>query len=487
MVQVVHAVIAFDDGGLGQVILLQPVTVKTERGRQTLDEVVAHVVEVHAVLRALRPSQSRLDGGEVELEHIGVGLLRLSAVVPQALCAAVGFDTGHVLGFAAGQVHVLEGAVVHGEEAARRAVLGRHVGDGGPIGQRKRNHACAEEFDELADHAVLTQHFDDAQRHVGRGHAGVEFADQAHTDHVGREHVDRLAEHHGFGLDAADTPAENAETVDHRRVRVGADQGVRQPDAVFLAGHGGEEFQVHLVHDAAGRRHSTEVSEALLTPLEEGVALRVTVVLDVEVEVERVSVGTGHVHLNGVIDDQIHGHLRVDALGVTAHLHHRVTKGREVNHGGHAGEILEDHPRGTEGNLATLAIGGPAGNGAHVFLADEETVEVAQRTLEEHAHAVRKCGGVHTRSIEGVEGVVMTAVWQFAARGEGVDGRHGCATERPSITARMAPKFTRRRTTANRRRPSKPLRPRSPDGQGRCFGFPRFQSSRWKSRVHSRR
>ena len=390
-----------------------------------------------------------------------------------------------MLGFAAGQVHVLEGAVVHGEEATRRAVLGRHVGDGGPIGQRKRNHACAEEFDELADHAVLTQHFDDAQRHVGRGDAGVEFTDQAHANHIGREHVDRLAEHHGFGLDAADAPAENAETVDHRRVGVGADQGVRQPDAVFLAGHGGEEFQVHLMHNTARRRHSAEVGEALLTPLQEGVALRVTVVLDVEVKVERVSVGTGHVHLDGVIDDQIHRHLGVDALGVTAHLHHRVTKGREVNHGGNAGEVLKDHPRGAEGNLATLAIGGPACDGAHVFFADEETVEVAQRTFEEHTHTVRKCGGVHPRSIKGVEGVVMAAKGQFAARGEGVNGRHGWATERPSITARMASLFTRRRTTACRPRPwTRPPPASLGPWEHRLSLFPPW---RWRSRAHSRR
>ena len=36
----------------------------------------------------------------------------------------------------------------------------------------------------------------------------------------------RLAEHGRLGLDAADAPAEHGETVDHRRVAVGADQRV---------------------------------------------------------------------------------------------------------------------------------------------------------------------------------------------------------------------------------------------------------------------
>ena len=47
-----------------------------------------------------------------------------------------------------------------------------------------------------------------------------------------RHHVERLAEHHGLGLDAAHAPAQHAEAVDHRGVRVGADQGVREGDGL---------------------------------------------------------------------------------------------------------------------------------------------------------------------------------------------------------------------------------------------------------------
>ena len=51
------------------------------------------------------------------------------------------------------------------------------------------------------------------------------------ADDVGREEVHRLAEHAGLGLDAADAPADDADAVDHRRVRVGADQRVGVVDA----------------------------------------------------------------------------------------------------------------------------------------------------------------------------------------------------------------------------------------------------------------
>ena len=54
----------------------------------------------------------------------------------------------------------------------------------------------------------------------------AEFAGELHADDFGQEHVDRLAEHDAFGLDAADAPADDAEAVDHRGVAVGADEGI---------------------------------------------------------------------------------------------------------------------------------------------------------------------------------------------------------------------------------------------------------------------
>ena len=103
---------------------------------------------------------------------------------------------------------------------------------------------------------------------------------------------DRLAEHRGLGLDAADAPAEHAEAVDHRGVRVGADAGVgvgRQL-AVDLAGedHAGQVLDVDLVHDAGARRDDLEVVERGLAPAQELVALAVALVLDLDVALERV-------------------------------------------------------------------------------------------------------------------------------------------------------------------------------------------------------
>jgi hypothetical protein len=71
--------------------------------------------------------------------------------------------------------------------------------------------AGAVEFDEFADHALAAQHLRDGQHEIGGGGALGQLAGQAEADHVGDQHGDRLAEHGGLGLDAADAPAEHAQ------------------------------------------------------------------------------------------------------------------------------------------------------------------------------------------------------------------------------------------------------------------------------------
>ena len=73
-----------------------------------------------------------------------------------------------------------------------------------------RIEAGAVEFDEFIDHALFAQHLRDGQHQIGRGHAFVQFAGQLETDDFGNQHRHWLAQHRGFGFDAADAPAQNA-------------------------------------------------------------------------------------------------------------------------------------------------------------------------------------------------------------------------------------------------------------------------------------
>ena len=70
----------------------------------------------------------------------------------------------------------------------------------------------------------------------------------------GDQHRERLAQHGGLRFDSADAPAEHAQAVDHRGVRVGADERIGK--RLRLAVDGGVKnnarkiFQIHLVDDA---------------------------------------------------------------------------------------------------------------------------------------------------------------------------------------------------------------------------------------------
>ena len=251
---------------------------------------------------------------------------------------------------APGHPQVADGLVVDREDGHGGAVLRAHVADGGAVGQRHRRDALAVELDELADDAVLAQHLGDGEHQVGRGRTLGQRADQLEADDLRDEHRHGLAEHRGLRLDAADAPPEHPEPVDHRGVRVGADQGVRVGHAVPLEHDPGQVLDVDLVHDPGARRHDLEVVEGGLAPAQELVALGVALVLELDVALEGVG-SPEQVGDHRVVDHQLGGRQRVDPRGVAAELLDGLAHGGQVDHAGDAGEVLHHDPGGGELDL----------------------------------------------------------------------------------------------------------------------------------------
>ncbi len=277
------------------------------------------------------------------------------AAVRNRPCALeVLLDQRDARGRATGRLQVVESFLVDREEAAGRAVFGRHVGDRRLVGDRHRVEARTEELDELADDAELAQHLRDGEHEVGGGDAFLELALELEADDFRQQHRHRLAEHRGFRLDAADAPAEHGEAVDHGGVRIGADQrvGIGDFERAGLAADGhlfllrpdglGEIFKIDLMADAGARRHDGEVRERALTPFQEFVALLVLLVLFGDVLLEGAVVAE-EVHDDRVIDDEIDRHQRVDLFGVAAERLHGVAHGGEIDDRRNAGEILHQH------------------------------------------------------------------------------------------------------------------------------------------------
>ena len=188
---------------------------------------VAELRQIDAILRTLRAGDARLHIAEIEFEIDAVIDLALARHAEHFLRAEIIFERGALLVGAAGRAQIIHGLLIDREKAHRRAILRRHVADRRAIRQRQRSRACAVKFDELADHFLRAQHLRDVQREIGRGHAFAQRAGQMHADDFRREKINRLTEHARFRFDAADAPADDAEAVDHRRVRIGADERVR--------------------------------------------------------------------------------------------------------------------------------------------------------------------------------------------------------------------------------------------------------------------
>ena len=170
-----------------------------------------------------------------------------------------------------------------------------------------------------------------------------EFAGETDADDLGELHRDRLAEHRGLGLDAADAPADDADAADHRRVAVRADERVGEEPVLAVALASVDDlpqvFEVHLVDDAGARRNNAKIVERLLGPLERAITLAVSLVLQFDVPFVGVF-GPEEVDLHAVVDDEVAWDLRFDDGGVLPVARGGRPKRREVDDGRNPGEIL---------------------------------------------------------------------------------------------------------------------------------------------------
>ncbi len=349
-----------------------------DRPGEDLPEGLLEIVQVDPVLRPLRPGHARLDIGEVEFEIDGVIDLPLARHPEHPLRLEVVFKRGALFFGAPRGGEIADRLGIHREEAHRRPVLGGHVGDRGAVGQREGLGPLAVKFDKLADDLPRAEHLGDVQREVGGGDAFAQPPGDVDADDFRREEIDRLAEHPRLRLDPADPPADDAEAVNHRGVRVGADERIRVVEIALVEHPFGEVFQVDLVDDADPRRNDAEGFKRLLAPFEELVPLPVARELHVEVQPERLG-GPGEIDLHGVVHHEVHRHERLDHLRVALESGHRSAHCGEVHQQRHPREVLQDDAGDQKRDLLRSRVPGiPVRELADILLADFLAVAVAQ-------------------------------------------------------------------------------------------------------------
>jgi hypothetical protein len=162
-------------------------------------------------------------------------------------------------------------------------------------------------------------------------------------------------------------------------------------------------FQIDLMADADARRNDPKRPERLHAPLQKLIAFPVALKLQLHVERQRigrraiatqpvaaqgrqVSFAPGEIHLHGMVNDQIHGHERLDERRVAAQAFERRAHGGQIAQQRHAGEILKQYPRNDEGNLRRpLSRRCPLRQAAYIVFGDAFSVAVAQDRFQHDA------------------------------------------------------------------------------------------------------
>ena len=274
---------------------------------------------------------------------------------------------------------------------------------------------------------MLAKHIGDREDDVRGRHAGGDLTGELEADDARDEHRHGLAEHGGLCLDAADAPTEHTEAIDHRGVRVGADQGVRvsPEDSVDLArhDHASQVLDVDLVDDAHAWRHDLEVFECGLSPAQELVALTVALVFDVHVQFDGVG-GAEAVDLHRVVDDQLGRSQRVHLIRAAAEFDDLLAHGGEVDDAGHTGEVLHHHTSRGELDLSIgFGTGVPAAEGFNMFRSDVCAVFRAQQVLQQHLEAEGKLLRPFDL-VQAIDLIILIAYGQGALRFERIDVAH---------------------------------------------------------------
>ena len=200
-----------------------------------------------------------------------------------------------------------------------------------------------------------------------------------------------MSQHDTLGLNATHAPADDAQPIDHGGVTVGTDQRIGDSDRSHrvLAEEDafGEEFEVHLMHDADVGRHGPEIVERILAPAQKLVTFLVSGEFEVDIQRQRIQ-RPERVDLNRVVDDKIDGNQRIDLFRIAPHAVHRTSHGRKIDDGRDARKILQHDSRGQKRNLHSLRRGAPCRQILDVIFLNGVAVAVTQDGFQQQSNRV---------------------------------------------------------------------------------------------------
>ncbi|OIQ65714.1 hypothetical protein GALL_527240 [mine drainage metagenome] len=176
------------------------------------------LVQVDAILRPFWTGHASLNRGQIELDHRAVVNVTAARHTEQPLRPEIGLEGIDFVGAAAGGSQIVDGLLVDREKAHRVTIFRCHIGNRCPIRDAQHRSTVAEELDKLAHHLGPAQALGDVQHQIGRRRSLRQASLQVHTNDIRHQQIQGLPQHAGFRLNTTNTPADNAQGVDHGRV-----------------------------------------------------------------------------------------------------------------------------------------------------------------------------------------------------------------------------------------------------------------------------
>ena len=105
--------------------------------------------------------QQSKDGSEIQFEHVGKDRVSRRRIPKHALSPAIGLNQRNPFVRSSRRPEVIHRLRVDRKKSTGRAIFRSHVANRCSIGDGHVIESCPKEFDELSNHAVLSQHLSD--------------------------------------------------------------------------------------------------------------------------------------------------------------------------------------------------------------------------------------------------------------------------------------------------------------------------------------
>src|SRR5450759_1343529 len=149
-------------------------------------------------------------------------------------------------------------------------------------------------------------------------------------------------------------------------------------------------LKIDLVNDTGVRRDDIEIAKCALSPTQEPITLDVAFKLDLVVRCQRLRSAV-LVDLHRMIDHELRGCERIDALRIATELDDRLAHRGQVDDARHAGEVLQYDSGGRECDLMRWrSIRVPGEERLDIASFDVDAVFKAQEILEQNLQGIRQ-------------------------------------------------------------------------------------------------